>query len=271
MDNSSLQPYWYQHHRYHSSISRDPPKSPYRAASHQGHGNPHYTDHSLSNSTVFFSDYPHPSSGANISSMVSSAEPRKQADYHDSPNRQALPSISEAIQGTEPAPYTFRPPSSIQTGSSLPRLSHSFVDHYPRPRSTHICSSYCRPHPSLPDNMLFPLSRILLGHLSPACRHFLLSLTAARVPQPRGGFLPSITTPSSRRHRILIILSAECMHTLLRHLRLQLRLPISPANYAQAGCLCPLIRPLPGTIMLLQPGMTPQLTGTLGAGATKIL
>jgi hypothetical protein len=96
----------------------DPPKRPYRATSRHSHGNPHYTDHSLLNSTVFFSDYPHPSSGVSISSMMFSVEPRKQADHHESPNRQALPSISEAIQGTEPGPYTFRHPSSIQTGSS---------------------------------------------------------------------------------------------------------------------------------------------------------
>jgi hypothetical protein len=119
--------------------------------------------------------------------------------------------------------------------------------------------------------MLFPPSQILLGHLSPSCRHFFLSLTAARVPQPRRRFLPSITTPSSRRHRSLISLSAECMHTLHRHVRLQLRLPISPTNYVLVRFLCPLIRPLPGTIMLLQPDMTPQLTDTLGAGATKML
>ncbi|KAL5585828.1 hypothetical protein FOVSG1_013520 [Fusarium oxysporum f. sp. vasinfectum] len=51
--------------------------------------------------------------------MVFSIEPRKQDDYHESPDRQSLPSISEVIQGTEPGPYTFRPPSSIQTGFSL--------------------------------------------------------------------------------------------------------------------------------------------------------
>jgi hypothetical protein len=51
--------------------------------------------------------------------MISSVEPRKQADYNESPNRQSLPSISEAIQGTELGPYTSRPRSRIQTGSSL--------------------------------------------------------------------------------------------------------------------------------------------------------
>jgi hypothetical protein len=119
--------------------------------------------------------------------------------------------------------------------------------------------------------VLFPPSRILLSHLSPTYRHFFLSLTAARVPQPRGRFLPSITTPSNRRHRSLTILSAECMRTLLHHLRVQFRLPISPANYILARCLCPLIRPLPGMIMLFKPDMTTQLTGTLGAGAIKII
>jgi hypothetical protein len=155
--------------------------------------------------------------------------------------------------------------------SAFPRLSHSFVYRYPRQRSTHLCSSFSRFHPSLPNNMLFLSSRILLGHLSPSCRHFFLSLTAARVPQPRRRFLLSITTPSSKRHRSLIILLAECIRALLRHLRPQLRLPIGPANQVRARCLCPLIRPLPGTIMLLKPDMTPQLTGTLGVGATKIL
>jgi hypothetical protein len=162
------------------------------------------------------------------------------------------------------------PPES-RLASAFPRLSHSLVDHYPRPKSSHLCSSYSRLRPSLPDHMLSPPSRILLGRLLPACRHFFLSLTAARVPQPRRRFLPSITTPSSRRHRSLIILSAECMHTLIRHFRPQLRLPISPANYVLARCLCPLIRPLPRRVMLLKPNMTPQLIGTLGAGATKIL
>ncbi|KAH7186626.1 hypothetical protein DER44DRAFT_858810 [Fusarium oxysporum] len=51
--------------------------------------------------------------------MVFSIEPQRQDDYHESPNRQSLPSISEVIQSTEPGPYTFRPPSSIQTGFSL--------------------------------------------------------------------------------------------------------------------------------------------------------
>ncbi|KAK7582974.1 hypothetical protein V3481_012268 [Fusarium oxysporum f. sp. vasinfectum] len=51
--------------------------------------------------------------------MVFSIEPRKQDDYHKSPNRQSLPSISDVIQGTEPGPYNFRPPSSIQAGFSL--------------------------------------------------------------------------------------------------------------------------------------------------------
>jgi hypothetical protein len=51
--------------------------------------------------------------------MVFSIKPRKQDDYHESPSRQSLPSISEVIQGTEPGPYAFRPPSSIQTGFCL--------------------------------------------------------------------------------------------------------------------------------------------------------
>lgn len=89
------------------------------ATSHHGHGNPHYTDHSLSNSTVFFLSYPHPSCDASISSMAFSIERRRQDDYHESPNCQSLPSISEVIQSTEPGPYTLRPPSSIQTGFSL--------------------------------------------------------------------------------------------------------------------------------------------------------
>jgi hypothetical protein len=97
----------------------DPVKRPYGATSRHSHGNPQYTDHSPSNSTVFFSDYTYPSSGASISSITFSAEPRKQADYHEPPSRQSLPSISEAIQGTEPGPYTSRPPSRIQTGFSL--------------------------------------------------------------------------------------------------------------------------------------------------------
>ncbi|SCO88904.1 related to NsdD protein [Fusarium oxysporum] len=180
MDKPSLQPYWYQHHRYHSSISRDPPKSPYRAASHHGHGNPHYTDHSLSNSTVFFSDYPHPSSGANISSMVSSAEPRKQADYHDSPNRQALPSISEAIQGTEPAPYTFRPPSSIQTGSSLSPPFALARRSLPKTEK----------HPYLQQQLL-PASSF------PARQHALP--TVSDSPRPPFTSLPSLSPVSDRR------------------------------------------------------------------------
>ncbi|KAI7771978.1 hypothetical protein LZL87_011671 [Fusarium oxysporum] len=89
------------------------------ATSHHGHGNLHYTDHSPSNSTVFFSSYPHPLCGAGISSMVFSIEPQRQDDYHESPNRQSLPSISEVIQSTEPGPYTFRPPSGIQTDFGL--------------------------------------------------------------------------------------------------------------------------------------------------------
>ncbi|RKK65007.1 hypothetical protein BFJ69_g16510 [Fusarium oxysporum] len=51
--------------------------------------------------------------------MAFSIERRRQDDYHESPNRQSLPSISEVIQSTEPGPYTLRPPSSIQTGFSL--------------------------------------------------------------------------------------------------------------------------------------------------------
>ncbi|KAH7165114.1 hypothetical protein DER46DRAFT_507622 [Fusarium sp. MPI-SDFR-AT-0072] len=51
--------------------------------------------------------------------MVFSIEPQRQDDYHESPNRQSLPSISEVIQSTEPGPYTFRPPSGIQTDFGL--------------------------------------------------------------------------------------------------------------------------------------------------------
>jgi hypothetical protein len=51
--------------------------------------------------------------------MISSVEHRQHAGYHESANSQSLPSISEAIQRTGPAPYTSRPPSRIQTGSSL--------------------------------------------------------------------------------------------------------------------------------------------------------
>jgi hypothetical protein len=51
--------------------------------------------------------------------MTSSVEPRKHADYHVSPNRQSLPSISEFIQDTKPAAYTHRPLSSVQTDSRL--------------------------------------------------------------------------------------------------------------------------------------------------------
>jgi hypothetical protein len=51
--------------------------------------------------------------------MVFSIEPRKRDDYHESPNRQSVPSISEVIEGTEPGPSNFRPLSSIQAGFSL--------------------------------------------------------------------------------------------------------------------------------------------------------
>ncbi|KAH7190484.1 hypothetical protein DER44DRAFT_816049 [Fusarium oxysporum] len=51
--------------------------------------------------------------------MASPVDPRKRTDYHESPNRQSLPSISEFIRDTKPGTYTHRPLSSVQTDSSL--------------------------------------------------------------------------------------------------------------------------------------------------------
>ncbi|ENH65566.1 GATA zinc finger domain-containing protein 15 [Fusarium oxysporum f. sp. cubense race 1] len=51
--------------------------------------------------------------------MTSSVVPRKYADYHLSPNRQPLPSISEFIRDTKPATCTHTPLSSVQTDSGL--------------------------------------------------------------------------------------------------------------------------------------------------------
>ncbi|KAI3565877.1 hypothetical protein IWW34DRAFT_796927 [Fusarium oxysporum f. sp. albedinis] len=69
----------------------------------------------------FSSNYRHPSSGASIFNMISSVEPRKPpAGNHKPSNCQSLPSISEAIQGTEPGTYPLGHPSSIQPGASLP-------------------------------------------------------------------------------------------------------------------------------------------------------
>ncbi|KAF4333694.1 GATA zinc finger domain protein [Fusarium beomiforme] len=56
--------------------------------------------------------------------MASSVEPRKHADYHVSPNRQLLPSISEVIRDTKQATCTHSSLSSIQTD---PRLSLPLV------------------------------------------------------------------------------------------------------------------------------------------------
>lgn len=60
------------------------------------------------------------SSAASISNMISSVEPRKQADDQEPPNRQSLPSISEVIQGTKPGPYPVPHAPGIQSASSLP-------------------------------------------------------------------------------------------------------------------------------------------------------
>ncbi|KNB16877.1 hypothetical protein FOXG_14899 [Fusarium oxysporum f. sp. lycopersici 4287] len=119
MDNPSLQPYWYQHHRYHLPISKDPPKI------HIGQP-PTTITATLTTRTTHYQTQPFllglSSSLRPVPTFLAwylLLNPESRPDYHDSPNRQALPSISEAIQGTEPGPYTFRPPSSIQTGSSL--------------------------------------------------------------------------------------------------------------------------------------------------------
>ncbi|KAF4457812.1 GATA zinc finger domain-containing protein 15 [Fusarium austroafricanum] len=56
--------------------------------------------------------------------MTSSAVPRKHADYHVSPYRQPLPSISEFIRDTKPATCTHTPLSSVSTDS---RLSQTFA------------------------------------------------------------------------------------------------------------------------------------------------
>ncbi|KAK2471502.1 hypothetical protein BFJ69_g17521 [Fusarium oxysporum] len=57
--------------------------------------------------------------------MTSSVEPRKYVDYHVSPNRQSLPSISEFIRDTKQATCTHSPLSSVQTDPrfSLPLVS----------------------------------------------------------------------------------------------------------------------------------------------------
>ncbi|KAL5603957.1 hypothetical protein FOVSG1_006707 [Fusarium oxysporum f. sp. vasinfectum] len=56
--------------------------------------------------------------------MTSSVKSRKHADYHVSPNRQSLPSISEFIRDTKQATCTHSPLSGVQTD---PRLSLPLV------------------------------------------------------------------------------------------------------------------------------------------------
>lgn len=111
--------------------------------------------------------------------MISSAEHRKHADYHESPNRQSLPSISEAIQGTRPGPYTSRPPSRIQTGSSL---SPPFaLARRPLPKT--------EKHPSL--------QQLLPASCFPPRQHALPTFSDS--PRPPFTSLPSLPPVSDRR------------------------------------------------------------------------
>ncbi|KAI9172452.1 hypothetical protein HJFPF1_01954 [Paramyrothecium foliicola] len=86
--------------------------------------------------------------GPSIANMISSGEPRKAHDGNDSPNRQSLPSLSEVISGTKPAPYPPPAPGTIQPGSSLPSpfvsavRQYSEADKHSPPQPLHPTSSF---------------------------------------------------------------------------------------------------------------------------------
>lgn len=98
-----------------------------------------------------FPSYSQSSSGAaSISNMISSVEPRKQADDQEPPNRQSLPSISEVIQGTKPGPYPVAHAPGLQSASSLPSPFAPAPRPFPEtekrssPQPLHPTSSYPR-------------------------------------------------------------------------------------------------------------------------------
>ncbi|KAH7231829.1 uncharacterized protein BKA55DRAFT_713943 [Fusarium redolens] len=109
--------------------------------------------------------------------MTSSVEPRKHADYHVSPNRQSLPSISEFIQDTKPAAYTHRPLSSVQTDSRL---------------SLPLASSLSQGGDSIPASPT-PAAEDAGASSSFQTRTFSLSST---IPPSRSGFLSAPLTTS---------------------------------------------------------------------------
>lgn len=100
----------------------------------------------------FSSSYTQPSSGASISNMISTLEPRKPLDDHEPSNRQSLPSLSEVIQGTKPG--HFHP--AIQSSSSLPSpfapAPRSFPELEKRssPQPLHPASSFPSRQDTLP-------------------------------------------------------------------------------------------------------------------------
>ncbi|KAJ4142336.1 hypothetical protein NW754_009782 [Fusarium falciforme] len=112
----------YSDHRHHSSYSRDSLDRSYRDTPAMATAtlitpSSHYQPQPSFSSP---SSYSHPSSGASISNMISSVEPRKSTDDHEPSNRQSLPSISEVISGTKPGHYPPAHSSGLQSASSLP-------------------------------------------------------------------------------------------------------------------------------------------------------
>lgn len=141
----------YSDHRHHHSYSRDIlDRSSYREPPAMATAtliapSAHYP------SQPPFPSYSQSSSGAaSISNMISSVEPRKQADDQEPSNRQSLPSISEVIQGTKPGPYPVAHAPGLQSASSLPSPFAPAPRPFPEtekrssPQPLHPTSSYPR-------------------------------------------------------------------------------------------------------------------------------
>lgn len=167
------------------------------------------------------------------------------------------------------------------------RPSHQLLDHSQRLRSVRLLNLSTRPHPFL-GKMDLPL-RTLLVLISTTDHRSLLSLTVARVLQPKLIYLHTTTTIPSRNFLNLTTHSMVPTLILLIILLLLLLSHISLASCLQVKCPClrilfpldtechhispdltiPERLPTWTTLNMPEPDMKLQLTGTTKAGTIK--
>ncbi|KAF5699184.1 GATA zinc finger domain-containing protein [Fusarium mundagurra] len=203
--------------------------------------------------------------------MASSVDPRKRADYHEPPNRQSLPSISEFIRNTKPGTYTHIPLSSVQTDSSL-SLPLASV-HRPPPKAGKRPSL----HQLLSTSSVSPQQHTLPAFSDPLPPSFTSPPSPLSVSDCCQS--PSVKAEIPSQHRLPEQQKTQEPHPPFRQVHSHSAPPspsLDPVS-SQPRPLPPGQRPLVpyptplGMTLLIKTDVTPQSTDNLGAGATEIL